>query len=148
VSLKDDVTKFLIDLYGNPAFRKGFLDFSLKLQQDGLEAARRFWDASPNKGALFDKAPELFEQMLSFYSSMGFVPLRKHEEVVKENAELKKENEVLKATIRELQVKVFSEGSAKLQESWSGVMEKQMEMSTEITKKLLDLFKKGEEKQG
>ncbi len=143
--MNEDVTKLLLDLYNNPLFRKGFLDFLMKLQQDGIEAARKYWDAYPSKDRLFEGAPQLFEQMISLYSGMGFVPLKKYEEVVKERDELKKENEFLKNTVREMQLKVFAEGGAKMQEAWRGIVEKQMEMSRDIAKDFFKLFEqKGE----
>jgi len=144
--LYEDITKDMMELYSNPLFKKAFQEFSTKLQQEGVEAARKFWDLNPNRDKLFNAAPEFLEQMISFYSSMGFVPLSKHEEVVKENEKLKKENQFLKDTIRELQEKVFTEGSAKVQEAWTGIVEKQIEVSKDIAKNFFDLFKQKDQK--
>ena len=41
--------------------------------------------------------------------------------------------------------KAFTEGITNLQDAWKTMIEKQMEMSKEITKQLLDLVAKGEE---
>jgi regulator of replication initiation timing len=138
--VNQDIARLLGDLYSNPLFKQGFLDFIVKLQHDGIDGARKFWEGYPSKDKLFEGAPHLFEQMLSFYSSIGFVPAKKHEEVVKERDELKRENEFLKETIKELQLKVFTEGSAKMQETWAGILEKQMEMNKELAKDFLKLF--------
>lgn len=143
--MNEDIARLLTDLYSNPLFRKGFIDFFVKFQQDGIDAARKFWEGYPSKDKLFEGAPQLFEQMVSFYSSMGFVPARKHEEVVKERDELKRENEFLKQTIKEMQVKIFTEGSAKMQESWAAILEKQMEVNKELAKDFIKFFgKKGD----
>jgi regulator of replication initiation timing len=112
------------------------------MQQEGLEEARKFWERSPEKGNLSAHASELFEEMIAFYANLGFVPKSKFDELVKENAGLKKENEFLKKTIQELNIKVFEEGSAKVQDAWQNVIEKQMEINKEMAENFLDLFKK------
>jgi hypothetical protein len=79
--------------------------------------------------------------MIAFYANLGFVPKKQHDEVVAENEQLKRENEVLKKTLRELNLKVFTEGSLQVQQMWNETAQKQIEMSAEIAKDFLDALK-------
>jgi regulator of replication initiation timing len=133
-------------LWENPLFAQRFIEFFASMQQVGLEAARKSWAAHHGGDSVFGNAAELFEPMIAFYSSLGFVPKKQHDQVVKENEELKKENEFLKKTLRELNLKVFSEGSRQVQEMWKETAQKQIEMSAEIAKNFLDIFKQQSEK--
>jgi hypothetical protein len=133
-------------LWGNPLFSQRFLEFFASMQQVGLESARKSWAADHRGDSVFGNAAELFEPMIAFYSSLGFVSKRQHDQVLEENEELKKENEFLKNALRELNLKVFSEGSQQLQEMWKETAQKQIEMSAEIAKNFLDLFKQQSEK--
>jgi regulator of replication initiation timing len=137
----DDLFKNLISLYNNPLFQQTFSNYLMKMQQEGLESARKYWQFFPEKSKLADNAPILFEQMIDFYSNFGFVPRKKYDEVVKENEELRRENEFLKETIQKLNFKVMTEGGVKMQEAWKSTVEKQMDVSKEITKSFFDLFK-------
>lgn len=144
--MNKDFTKNLLDLWANPLFAQGFLEFSTKMQQWGLEAARQAWQANHQGDTFLSNAPDVFEPMFAFYSQLGFVPKRQHDEVVKENEQLKKENEFLKNTLRELNLKVLTQGNLKLQELWQETAQKQLEVSAEIAKNMLDLFKQDSEK--
>ena len=137
----EDFVKSLLDLYSNPLFQKGFLDFFMKAQQEGIESAKKFWNLSPAKQNLFPDGSEIFERMIEFYRNLGFVPLSKYEEVVKENEQLKKENQFLMDTIKDLNQKIFTEGGKAMQELWKTNVEKHIEMSREIAKGFLDIFK-------
>lgn len=132
--------------YENPATQRGFLQFFSLVQQEGMEAARKFWESSASGEAKAVVAPELLEQMISFYSSLGFVPKRQFDEVVKENESLKKENEFLKKTIQEVNFKVFEEGSSRMQDVWKDVVTRQMDMNKELAKGFLDLFTQSKDK--
>jgi regulator of replication initiation timing len=144
--MNEEIIRKMMELSKDPQYQKGFFDFFVKMQQEGLEAARKFWNQSAEKDKLHPQASEMFEQMASFYSGLGFVPKQKYDAAVKENEELKKENEALRQAIKELNLKVFSEGSAKVQEAWTTVMEKQMALSKEMTKGFVDLFKPPQDK--
>lgn len=133
--------------YENPATRQGFLAFFSKAQQEGMEAARKFWESSAAGQGKAAVAPELFEEMIAFYSSLGFVPKQKFDEVVKENKTLKEENEFLKKTLQELNLKVFEEGSNRVHEAWKDVVEKQMAMNKELAKGFLDIFNQSSDKE-
>jgi hypothetical protein len=138
----------LMQLWGNPLFAERFFEFFTSMQQVGLEAARKSWAANHRDDALFGNAAQIFEPMIAFYSQLGFVPKKQHDEVLKENKQLKEENELLKGTLRELNLKVFTEGSLQAQEMWKEVAQKQMEVSAEIAKNFLDLFKPRNGKEG
>ncbi len=144
--MNEEIIRKIMDLWSDPQYQKGFFDFFVKMQQEGLEAARKFWHQSAEKEKLHPQASEMFEQMASFYSGLGFVPKQKYDAAVKENEALKKENEALKQTMKELNLKVFSEGSAKVQQAWTTVMEKQMALSKEMAKGFIELFKPPQDK--
>ena len=139
--MNQEFMKNLLQLYNNPLFTQSFLEFSAKMQQAGIEAARQFWGTTRRPDTLPGFTPELFERMIDFYSSLGFVPKQQYDEVRKENDQLRKENEFLKNTLKELNLKVFTKGSLQVQEMWNETARKHMEMSTEIAKNFLDLFK-------
>lgn len=139
--MNDDLLKNLMSLYSNPLFQQTFSNYFMKMQQEGVESARNYWRFIPEKNKFADSAPALFEQMIDFYSSMGFVSRKKYDELVKENEELKRENQFLKEMIQKLNLQVMTEGGVKMQEAWKSTMEKQMDMSKEITKSFFDFFK-------
>ncbi len=144
--MNEELIRRMLELYRDPQYQKGFFDFFVKMQQEGLEAARNFWNQSSEKEKLHPQASEMFEQMASFYSGLGFVPKQKYDAAMKENEQLKKENDALRQTIKELNLKVFSEGSAKVQQAWTTVMEKQMALSKEMAKGFIELFKPPQDK--
>jgi hypothetical protein len=137
----EEFLKSLLDLYGSPFFKKGFLDFFLKAQQEGIEAAKKFWEISPAKQVLFPNISEIFEKMIHFYTNFSFVPFTMYEEKIKENKKLVKENLFLKDAIKDLSQKIFTEGGKAMQESWNTNIEKHIEMSREIAKGFLDIFR-------
>ena len=139
--MNDDLFRNLMSLYSNPLFQQIFSNYFMKMQQEGLEAARNYWRFIPEKNKFAHNAPDLFEQMIDFYSNLGFVSRRKYDEVVKENEELRKENEFLKETIQKLNLQVMTEGGVKMQEAWKSTVEKQMDMSKEIAQSFFELFK-------
>jgi len=139
VSQSEEFMKSLLDFYRNPLFKRGFPEFFLRVQQEGIEAAKQFWDISPLRRSLFPDTSEIFEKMLDFYLNLGFVPFTKYEEVMKENRRLKNENEqlgkqirFLKDIIKDLNKRVFTEGGKAMQEVWETSIEKHIEMSREI----------------
>jgi hypothetical protein len=132
--------RMMMELFSNPIFRQGAGEFFSKMQQDGMEAAKKFWGASPYASALPD-AQQMVERMADFYSAMGFVPLAKHEAALKENESLKSENKLLRDTIRELQQSFMAEGGVKAQQAWQSVIEKQLELNREATTSFFDALK-------
>ena len=123
----------MMEFFSNPVFRQGYIDFVMKMQQEGMEAARKAWNLP--KGTPFGSPEEFYAKMEEFSSLMGFVPIAKYNELRKENAKLKKENDFLKQTIKELQQNVFKEGAEKAQQTWQGIIEKQ------IAKNFFEQFK-------
>jgi hypothetical protein len=51
----DECSMKMMELFTNPLFKKGFFDFFLKMQQEGIEAARKFWGGYADKGAFPDR---------------------------------------------------------------------------------------------
>jgi regulator of sigma D len=147
VSQTEEFMKSLLDLYSSPLFKQGFPEFFLRVQQEGIEAAKQFWDISPLRRSLFPNTSKIFEKMIDFYLNLGFVPFTRYEEVVKENKRLKNENkqlekqtQFLKDIIKDLNQKVFTEGGKAMQELWKTSIDKHIEMSREIAKGFLDIF--------
>ena len=136
----DEMTKQMMDLFANPLFKKGFFDFFLKMQQEGIEAARKFWTTNAYKN-LFPDAIDMYERMADFYIVFGFVPRAKYDEVLKENKGLKEENKFLRDTIQGLQLSLFTEGGEKVQQIWHSSIDKQMEMNKDISKNFFELFR-------
>ena len=63
---------------------------------------------------------------------------------------MEREPQFLKDTIKELYQKVFTEGGKAMQELWKISIEKHIEMSREVAKGFLDIFKQsgGKSKDG
>jgi len=130
----------MTDLFSNPLFKRGFLEFYLKMQQEGIDAAKRFWSLSPEK-SIYPRAPEIFEKIIDFYIILGFVPSFKYEQALSENERLAEENRFLKETLKELQTVIFTAGGKSLQESWHAIIDKQFEMNKEIARNFFELFR-------
>jgi len=137
----EDMTKEMMDLFTNPLFKMGFFDFFLKMQQEGIEAARKFWNNSAQKQSLIPNALEMYERMVDFYIILGFVPRIKYDEIAKENKNLKEENKFLRDIMRELQISLFKEGGEKGQEIWNSSIDKQLEMHQEIARNFFEMFR-------
>jgi hypothetical protein len=137
----EESIKAMTELFTNPLFRKGFFDYFLKMQQEGIEAARKFWNLSPERNTLSPFTGDMYEKMVDFYITLGFVSRTKYDEAIKENEKLAQENAFLKETLKQLQADLFLEGGKKMQEEWQKVIDKQLEMHQEITKNFFELFK-------
>jgi hypothetical protein len=135
-----DPTKIMMEMFNNPMFRQGAGEFFSRMQQEGLEAARKFWSSSPYAGAFPDQQ-QMMERLADFYSAMGFVPLAKFEEACREIEHLKAENQLLRNTIRELQQSFIAEGGVKAQQAWQSVIDKQLELNREATRSFFDALK-------
>ena len=137
----EDMTKEMMDLFTNPLFKMGFFDFFLKMQQDGIEAARKFWENSAQKQSLVPNAIEMYERMIDFYIILGFVPRIKYDEMAKENKNLKEENKFLRDAMRELQLNLFKDGGEKAQQIWNDSIDKQLDLHKEIAKNFFEIFR-------
>jgi regulator of replication initiation timing len=141
-TMQNDKFKYDINaLFTDPLFRMGFFDFFIKMQQDGIEAAKKFWSSYPQKSALFPNAIDLYERIADFYIMLGIVPKTNYDNVLKENASLKEENKFLTDTLRELQVNIFKTGGEKAQEIWHSSIDKQLAVNKEIAKNFFELFR-------
>jgi hypothetical protein len=132
--------KQMVELFSNPLFKKSLFDFNVKMQKEGIEAAKKFWNMNPAKDS-FPFGAEMFEKMADFYIILGFVPHYQYDEAVKEKEGLKKENEFLRETIRQLQMSMFSEAGERAQKAWETIISKQFEMNKDLSKNIIDLFK-------
>jgi len=139
--MNDECTTQMQDLFMNPLFKIGFFDFFVKMQQEGIEAARRYWSLYADKNNLFPNALEAYERMADFYIMLGFVPRLRYDQAMSENKSLKEENKFLRDTVRELQLNIFNEGGEKAQEIWQKSVDKQLELNKEISKNFFDIFR-------
>jgi hypothetical protein len=137
----EGMTRQCTDLFTNPLFKMGFFDFFLKMQQEGIEAARRFWGGYAEKNNMMPGAMDMYERMIDFYIILGFVPRVKYDQVLSENKNLQDENRFLRDTIRELQVNLFTEGGEVAQQIWHSSIDKQLELHKEIAKNFFELFR-------
>ena len=132
--------KNMMDLFANPLFRTGLFEFSQKAQQDGIEAAKKFWGLS-DYGKAFPNSAEMYERLTDLYKVMGFVPSTKYNEIVEENTQLKAENQLLRNMIRDLQLNLFTEGGEKAQQLWHDIIDKQIKMNTEVASTFLEAIR-------
>ncbi len=140
----DNQFKNMMDLLNNPMFQQGANEYFKMAQQQGLEAAKKFWGSSINTKATaseFPDAQQMLDRMIDFSSAMGFVPLGKFEELQKAYDKLQAENQLLRDTLRDLQQTFAAENGAKAQEAWQSVVDKQLEMSREVTKSFFEALK-------
>ena len=128
----DDLFKNMMELFSNPLFQTGFAEFTAKAQQEGMEAAKKFWGLS-DYGKAFPYSEDMFERLEDWYKVLGFVPNAKHKEILDENAALKAENQLLRNMIKDLQFNFFNEGGEKAQQAWHDIIDKQMKMNAEVT---------------
>ncbi|QWR78338.1 hypothetical protein [Candidatus Magnetomonas plexicatena] len=139
--MNEHFIKDLMALYSNPIFKGAFTDYLVRMQQDGMESARKYWMGSSDKSALFGGGADIFEKMVDFYSGLGFISRKKYDEVVEENDKLKKENAFLRDVLQKMNLKVFEEGSRNFQETWKAALDKQLSVSTELAKSFFEILK-------
>ncbi|MBF0487518.1 MAG: hypothetical protein HQK98_05095 [Nitrospirae bacterium] len=139
--MNENFLKDLAALYSNPLVKDMFTDYFTRMQQEGAQAAAKFFNMAPAKKDVFGVGPDVFEKMAEFYSGFGFVSQKKHQEVLEENESLKKENAFLKEVVQKMNLKMFEEGSRGIQDAWQEGLAKQLEMSKEMAKTFFELFK-------
>jgi len=139
--------RMMLEMFSNPMFKQGANEFLKIAQQQGIEAANKFWGISTESQA-FPGVDKMMGRMSEIYQSMGFVPQAKYDELMKENATLRNENQMLKNTLAELQQKYMAEHGAKAQQAWQEIVDKQLDMSREVTKSFFDALKQTPPTQG
>jgi hypothetical protein len=139
--------RMMMEMFSNPMFKQGANEFLKIAQQQGMEAAKKFWGLSSENQA-FPDAEKMMERMADFYQAIGFVSQAKYDDLVKENNNLKTENQMLSNTIRELQQKFMAENGAKAQKAWQEIVDKQLDMSREVTKSFFDVLKQSSPTKG
>lgn len=135
------MTKKMMDLFSNPLFKIGFFEFFLKTQQEGIEAARKFWTSYAERSHFFPNAGDVYERMVDFYIILGFVPKARYDEALRENKNLQEENKFLRDTIRELQFNLFTEGGEQIRQIWQNSVNKQLELNQWLAKDFFELFR-------
>ncbi|MGD1075591.1 MAG: hypothetical protein ABR903_05880 [Thermodesulfovibrionales bacterium] len=140
----EGVINYMEELFTKPLFKRWFLEFFSKMQQEGIEAAKRFWNLSHDGDGLIPKGPELFERLIDFYIILGFVPRQRHERALEENEKLKRENKVIKDILRELYCSVHGNGDKHTQETWEEIMDRQREMNSDMADMFLAFFRQME----
>jgi regulator of replication initiation timing len=138
--MTEQLMRMLLEMNANPMFKQGANEFLKIAQQQGIEAANKFWGISSESQA-FPGADKMMERMGDFYQNFGFVTQAKYDEVLKEMASLKNENQMLRSTLADLQQKYMAENSAKAQQAWQDIVDKQLDMSREVTQSFFDVLK-------
>lgn len=144
--MDQNLIKSMIDLFNNPLFQRCSMDFFSKMQEKGLDDAKKYWSLSPHKDQFFNGNVDIMEQFSNFYAAMGLVPSWKYNKLAEENEKLQKENQFLKDTISQLNLKVFEEGSKKIQDVWTSTIEKQISIGKELAESFLGMVKNKEDK--
>jgi regulator of replication initiation timing len=139
--LEEYMIKNMVDLLTNPLFKMGFFEFFLKMQKEGIDAARKFWGSYAEKNNFFPNAGDIYERIVDFYIILGFVPKARYDKIVSENESLQAENKFLRDTIQELQLNLFAEGGEKIQNIWNNSIDKQLDMNKEFAKNFFELFR-------
>jgi len=139
--------RMMLEMFSNPMFKQGANEFLKIAQQQGIEAANKFWGISTESQA-FPGVDKMMGRMSEIYQAMGFVPQAKYDELLKENTTLKNEIQMLKNTLGELQQKYMAEHGAKAQQAWQEIVDKQLDMSREVTKSFFDVLKQNPPNQG
>lgn len=127
----EDLFKNMLDLFGNPLFRAGYAEFTQRAQQEGIEAAKKFWGLS-EYGKAFPYSADMCERLDDWYKALGFVTSAKYAELADENARLKAENQALKAMVSDVQLKLFTEGGEKAQQAWHDIIDKQIKLNSDV----------------
>jgi len=146
----EEAIDYMEELFTKPLFKRGFLEFFSKMQQEGIEAATQFWNLYHDGDGLVPRAPELFEKLIDFYIILGFVPRQRHERVLGENERLKGENKVLSDILGELYCSVHENGGKNMQEVWKEIMDRQSDIHRDMADMFLAFLRqmKGNEKEG
>ena len=147
---KEEAIDYVEELFTKPLFKRWFHEFFSKMQQEGIQAAKGFWNLSHDGDGLIPKAPELFEKLIDFYIILGFVPRQRHERALGENEKLKREKKVLTDILGELYCSVYGNGGKHMQEVWEEIMDRQKEMNRDMADMFLAFFRQreGGEKEG
>ena len=137
----NDCNSKMNSMFTNPLFKMGFFDFFLKMQQEGIDAARQYWIKYAQENSLFPGTMDTYERMADFYIILGLVPKIKHDQVLSENKSLNEENRFLRDAMRELRLNLFAEGGEAAQRIWHKSIDKQLEVNKEISKNFFELFR-------
>ena len=132
--------RMIIETFSNPMFKNGANEFLKIAQQQGIDAANKFWGMSSQSQA-FPDVEKMMGNMAEFYQSLGFVSQTKYDELMQQFTSLKADNQMLSDSIRELQQRFIAENSAKAHQAWQEVVDKQLEMSRNVTKSFFDVLK-------
>ena len=132
--------RMMIETFSNPMFKNGANEFLKIAQQQGIDAANKFWGISSQSQA-FPDVEKMMGNMAEFYQSLGFVSQTKYDELMHQFTSLKADNQMLSDSIRELQQRFIAENSAKAHQAWQEVVDKQLEMSRNVTKSFFDVLK-------
>ena len=135
-----ELTLKVLDLFSNPLFKMEFLDFFLKTQQEGIEAARKFWTLNADN-SVFPNAVDMYERMVDFYILLGFVPKAKYHKILQKKERLEEENKFLRDTLSELQASLLTEGGERVEQIWQENIDKQLDANREIGKNFFELFR-------
>ena len=70
--------RMMIETFSNPMFKNGANEFLKIAQQQGIDAANKFWGISSQSQA-FPDVEKMMGSMAEFYQSLGFVSQTKYD---------------------------------------------------------------------
>ena len=136
----EEKDKSLLNLCNCFMFKKCLFDFFQKKQLEGIEAARKFWDAHPCKDFFPPNISDAFEKMIDFYTDLSLMPKKQYDKLVQEHEKLLCVNNFLRETFTQLMLKVYVESGERLREAWKNTIDRQIKMNSEIAKNFFELF--------
>ncbi|HXX80136.1 MAG TPA: PilZ domain-containing protein [Thermodesulfovibrionales bacterium] len=136
----EETDKSLLNLCNSFMFRKCFFDFFQKMQLEGIEAARKYWDSYPCKNVFPPNTSDIFERMVDFYTDLSLMPQKQYDKLVKEHEKLLFVNTFLRETFSQLMLRVYVESGERLRQAWNNTIDRQIEMNKEIAKNFFELF--------
>ena len=144
----EEIYKSLFNLYDSFLFRKSFRDYFQKMQVDGIEAARKFWETYPYKDMFPPNTSNIFERLIEFYADLGFVPRKQYDELLKESDKIQVINSFLRETFTQLMLKIYMENGERSREIWKSSLDRQLETNKAMAKNLSELFSPSGDKIG
>ncbi len=120
--------------------RNPYSQVLLSLQRAALASATQSWNRA--EGKIFPDPWQLYRLANDFSMALGFVPVAKYDQLLRENEELREENSCLKKIVQDLKFNFLQESGEQMQEVWRTLTQRQLELNREMGKNFLDFMSK------